>query len=226
MNHETGISQGDKVKAELLFIAAFDRVAATQATHEFLYDKAVAFAEAFEGDESDPVFPVYSRLFSLGFRPGWKDSPERLIEQANELAGAAIEALEQCKANTPERLEIDAEAEAAEQARIQAGIDERAALAAQRAAEAEANKQTELAADALLSPPTLNAILLTDLGIHGLAENAYKRAGLETVGDVLTYAEAKPLEEIVGISEKLAAQTMKAIEAKRAEFAKPAPTTE
>jgi hypothetical protein len=214
------------VKAELLFIAAFDRVSATQATIEYLYDKAVAFAEAFEGDESHPAFPILSRLFCLGFRPGWNAEPRELIEQATRLSVRAIESLEACKANSPERLASEAEAEAAEQARIQSGIDERAAFAAKREAEAEANKQAEAAADALLAPPTLNAVLITDLGIHGLAENAYKKAGLETVGDVLTYSQARPLDDIVGISERFAKQTMEAIEAKRAEFAKTAPTAE
>lgn len=214
------------MKAELLFVAAFDRTAATQATHEYLYDKAVAFADAFEGDESDPVFPILTRLFCLGFRPGWNVEPSVLIAQAELLAIPAIANLQICRANCPERLQSEAESDAAEKARIQAGIDKRKALADERAAAAEASKAAADAADALLAPATLNAVLITDIGIHGLAENAYKRAGLETVGDVLTYAEAKPLDEIVGISEKLAAQTLKAIEAKRAEFAKPTPLSE
>lgn len=214
------------MKADLLFIAAFDRAAATQATHEWLYDKAVEFADAFDGDESDPKFPTYSRMFCQGFGPGWNVEPQKLIDAAAKASKDAVESLNKCKANSPERLELDAEAVAAEHARIQAGIDERAELAAQRAADAEADKQIELAADTLLSPPTLNAVLITDLGIHGLAENAYKRAGLDNVGDILTYAQAKPLEDIVGISDKLAKQTLEKIEAMRAEFAKSDPKSE
>lgn len=214
------------MKAELLFIAAFDRAAATKATHAWLWDKSVAFAEAFEGDESDPVFPIYTRLFRLGFGPGWDVKPQKLIEQAIEFSIDAIRCLEECKAGSPERLQNEAEASAAEQARIQAGIDERKALAAKRTAEAEAAKRVEEAANALLDPKTLEAVLLVNLGIHGLAENAYKRAGLETVGDVLTYLQAKPLESIVGISEKLAKQTIDRIEAKRSEFDKTAPSAE
>ena len=213
------------MKAELLFMAAFDRVSATQATVEYLWDKSVAFADEFPGDESDPRFPIYTRLFCLGFRPGWNVEPIKLIEQADTLSVNALACLAKCKGETPERLKSNAEAEAEAEAIRQGAIAEREATKAKREAEAKAKADADKKADELLKPATLEAVLITELGIHGLAENAYKKAGLETVGDVLTYKAAKPLEEISGISAKFEKQTLEAIEAIRPNFAK-APTTD
>jgi hypothetical protein len=217
--------QGDEVKAELLFIAAFDRVGATQATYEFLLDKAAAFAEAFDGEESDPRFPIYSRLFCLRFRPGFSVTPEELLAEATALAGPAVAKLQECVEKSPKRLNRESEVAAEVEARKQAAIAARESYAARKAAEAEAAKQAEENAQELLQPATLKAVLITDLGIHGSAERAYKNAGLETVGDILTYAEAKPLPTINGISENFAKQTLTAIETKRSQFDKADTTT-
>lgn len=208
------------MKADLLFTAAFDRVAATQATHEYLWDKANEYAQAFDGTESDPRFPIYMRLFCLQFRPGFNAKPEAMLAETNAASIQAIEHLERCSGETPERLEKDAQAEAEAEAQRLDSIAERKAYALKKAAEAEADARYEANADALLQPATLEAVLVVDLPIHGLAKNAFKKANIETVGEILTYQEAKPLPEISGLSETFAAQTNKAIDDLRAQFAK------
>jgi hypothetical protein len=214
------------MKAELLFTATFDRVAATQATHEYLWDKANEYAEAFDGTEVDPRFPIYTRLFATRFRPGFDADPKAILEETNKASAAAVEYLAKCKGESPERLERNAEAEAEAEAQRLAAIADREAYAAKKEADAKAAAEANKQADNLLYPPTIEAMLITDLGIHGLAENAYKKAGLETVGDLLTYKSAKPLEEISGISARFETQTLEAIDKLRAKFTVKTDTTE
>jgi hypothetical protein len=210
----------NEVKAELLFVAAFDRVAATQATHAYLWDKAVAFAEAFDGLESDPRFPIYTRLFCLRFRPGFNTKPESILAEANALSVVAIEKLNACKEKTPKRLEDNARAETEAAARKAAIVAERRAFIAKKEAEAKAKADADKQADELLQPATLEAVLVKDLDIHGFAKNAFKKAGIDTVGEILTYKAARPLADIKGIGEELEEQVLERIEELRPAYAK------
>jgi hypothetical protein len=217
---KTGYPWGDEVKAELLFIAAFDRVSATQSTYEFLWDNAVAFAEAFSGDESDERFPIYSRLFCTRFRPGFEATPGELMAEAEALSVPAIAKLRECRGSTPERLESNAQAEAEAAARKAAIFADRQAFIAKKEAEAKAKADADKQANELLQPATLESVLVKDLDIHGFAKKAFKNAGIDTVGEVLTYKAARPLADIKGIGEELEVKILEAIEKLRPAYAK------
>jgi len=59
---------------------------------------------------------------------------------------------------------------------------------------------------------TVRSMTINQLPIDGRARNAYVKEGLASIGDILDYAKAKPLDAIRNIGEEFAADTIAAIE--------------
>lgn len=214
-------------KTRLLFVSTMAYSRARHATDAYLLMQAERFAEAFEDGPTDDVWPIYSRLFCESFGPGMLATPDELLTHATIAASEAVEWLEVCIEKEATRLQ---DAEVSSQAQAEADARAEAARAEKVEREGEAAKaagDAERAASELLEPATLEGVLIKALAIPQLAKNAYAKTGLETVGDILTYKAAQPLEVIKGISDKYEAVTIAAIDALRADFAsKAAPVTE
>lgn len=215
------------VKAGLLFVAAVQRSRAQRATDVYLLEQAVRFAEAFGDGPDDMVWPIYSKLFCEAIMPGMIAKPDDLLTRATIEASEAVECLEVCIEQEAERMqaaEVSSEAQAEADARAEAARSEKVE---REGAASQAVDDAERAAVELLEPATLEGVLIKALGIPQLAKNAYAKTGLETVGDILTYKAAQPLEVIKGISDKYEDATIAAIDALRADFvSKAAPVTE
>jgi hypothetical protein len=207
-----------KVKTGLLFVGGVERARNQYATFDYLLERSIEFADAFLGDVTDPAWPIYSRLFVEAFGPGMLAKPHELFKRAIQEADAAMEVLGQCETSRVERIAADAKKADVDAAAADRAEQARAGKVERETEQAEAELKAETEAVELLSPATLEGVRIVDLDIPQLAKNAYARTGLETVGDLLTYKAAQPLEAIKGISDKYEAITIAAIDAMRPSF--------
>jgi len=202
---------------ERLFAAAALHVRGRMATAEFLLEQATAFAEAFAvaDDHDDHIAlaeTLYCRVFADGFRPGMSLTPSEALRSVDHLIDGVVLLLAEAKAselrqNAPKVLseqnaaqERERRAEEAKQAREQ----REAEIVEQQAAQ----KQAE---DELLNPQTVAATPVEQLAIDKRAKTAYVKFGLLTVGDVETYAKSAKLEDIKGVGEAMAKDTLEEI---------------
>jgi len=198
-------------KTQLLFTAAAMRVSLVMATAGYLMEMATRFAKGFAGDEDTPLFFLYAKRFAESFRPGMDVTPAGLLERAKQdeaFAKSLYEAEAKRATNGAVRPEIEA-AMKARKAREQAAIDERLAreAAASQSAEQEAGK-----VDSVINSSRYTDLPTSSLRIDGRAKNAYIKAGLETVGEIETYAKSRPLDTVKGVGEDFAKATLIEIE--------------
>lgn len=170
------------------------------------------FAAAFDKSLGAEGFCIYAQEFARLVRPGMSETPAELMQTVRERLDYALQEwhkLEQANEYV-EGLEIDQSNEpTAEQLHEQAVVEKQA----REAAEAEAEKQRKEAESKILKPANVNDTPVESLKIDPRAKKALRKEGLDTVGDVKTYAAAKPLEDIHGIGPDMAKATMAAIEA-------------
>jgi hypothetical protein len=198
-------------KVSRLFCAAACKAAERKVTLQYLLEKSQEFAAYFEGEFDDLLFVFYAEQFGQWFGPGMNKTPADCLAVAREQCTFAAQAWSELHESKPEpELSEAAQAALAARARAKAARAERVQREAEEAANAEA---TEAAEEALLNPANVSSTLISSLEIDGRAKSAYGRAGLTTVGDLQTYAAAKPLESIKGIGEDFALETSQAIEA-------------
>lgn len=198
-------------KTQLLFCSAAQRVALVLATPAYLLSMATRFAKGFEGDAESPLFYLYAKRFAESFRPGMDVTPVGLLERAKQdeaFARSLYEGETKRATNGAVRPEIEA-AMKARRAREQAAIEERQAreAAASRSVEQEASK-----VDAVINSTRYTDLPTSTLRIDGRAKNAYIKAGLETVGEIETYAQSRPLDTVKGVGEDFAKATLIEIE--------------
>ena len=131
---------------------------------------------------------------------------EQIIEQITKAHEMASEYLDELLDDMDEdELKSPADVAAAEKAKR-----DKDKLAAKKEKEELERKQQE-AKSKLYHEDDLRAVPIDDLAIAPSAAAIYKKEGWETAGDILDFVEAKPLQELPGIADALANNTMHAI---------------
>ena len=173
---------------------------------------ASEFAGAFDKSLGGEGFCIYAMEFARLVRPGMSETPAELLQTVRERLDYALQEwtkLEQVNEYV-EGVEISQSNEpSAEELHQKAVIEKQE----REAAEAAAVQDRKKAESEILEPKSVNDTPVESLKIDPRAKKALRKEGLDTVGDVKTYAAAKPLEDIHGIGPDMAKATMAAIDA-------------
>ncbi len=196
-------------KVVRLFASAACQVSQRGATYRYLLEKSQEFSDGFDGDADEVLFDFYAEQFARCFKPGMRETASELraIAERNEsFALGAFSSVVSLLQSEGAAVQIESAV-----AREPQTADEPVSRQDREAEKAEADRIEQERADALLNPPSVDAILIRDLTIDGRAKAAYLRSGLTTVGDLKTYAAAKPLDTVKGIGEDFAEETLRVI---------------
>ena len=179
-------------------------------------DLCEEFGAAFDTSLGAEGFAVYAQEFARLVRPGMSETPEQILVFTRE----QIEYAKNQWALLEGEAESDADGDAQPVDSVSDDELREKAIAERQAreeAEAKARSEKQKAESNLLEPKKVEDIQIETLKIDPRAKKALRKEGLDTDGDVWTYASAKPLEAIHGIVPDMAKATLAAIEALRAQ---------